>query len=137
MTGLVGLEKDNEIKELEQRLQENIAFAVWLQVIGQVLEAINLCKLYNLTNNPLSDVEKGILTGAWVQVIGDIVGAIGTTAEVLSEDPQTDLQAQIVATQGLWIQTFGSGIEATSATEAVKRELQTIPPPPLVFIPGS
>lgn len=131
------MEKDKETKELEQRLQENIAFAVWLQVIGQVLEAINLSKLYNLTNDSLSDVEKGILTGAWVQTIGDIVGAIGTTAEVLSDDPQMELKAQIVATQGLWIQTFGTGIEASSATEAIKRELQTIPPPPFIFIPGS
>ncbi len=128
---------EKEKKELEQRLQENIAFAVWLQVIGQVLEAVNLSKLYNLTQDQLSDVDKGILTGVWVQAIGDIVGAIGTTAEVLSDDPQTELRAQVVATQGLWIQTFGSGIEATSATEAIKRELQTTPPLPTIFIPGS
>jgi hypothetical protein len=131
------MEKDKETKEMEQRLQENIAFAVWLQVVGQVLEAVNLSKLYNLTNDPLSDVEKGILTGAWVQTIGDIVGAIGTTAEVLSDDPQVELQAQIVATQGLWIHTFGSGLEASSATETIKRELQSIPPAPFIFIPGS
>ncbi len=127
---------EKEKQELEQRLQENIAFAVWLQVIGQLLEAVNLTKLYNITDGQ-SDVEKGILTGVWVQAIGDIVGAIGTTAEVLSDDPQTELRAQVVATQGLWIQTFGSGIEATSATEAIKRELQTTPPLPTIFIPGS
>ncbi|WP_339149455.1 MULTISPECIES: hypothetical protein [unclassified Sutcliffiella] len=131
------MEKDKETKELEQRLQENIAFAVWLQVIGQVLEAINLSKLYNLTNDPLSDVEKGILTGAWVQTIGDIVVAIGTTAEVLSDDPQLELQAQIVATQGLWIQTFGTGMEASIATETIKRELQSIPAAPFISIPDS
>lgn len=129
------MEKDT--KELEQRLQENIAFAVWLQVIGQVLEAINLSKLYNLTQEQLSDVEKGILTGVWVQVIGDIVGAIGTTAEVLTDDPELELKAQVVATKGLWIQTFGSGVEATNATEAIRRELQTTPPLPTIFIPGS
>jgi hypothetical protein len=124
-------------EEMEQQLQENITFAIWLQVIGQVIEAVNLTKLYTLTDDKVTDIEKGILTGAWVQAIGDIIGAIGTTAEVMTDIPQKESQAQIVAAQGSWINTLGAGIEAVNVTEAIRREVETAPPPPTIFIPGS
>ncbi|WP_409252664.1 hypothetical protein V1502_01670 [Bacillus sp. SCS-153A] len=97
--------KEEEIEKIEKQ----IAAALWLQSIGQVAEAILVLKLLLLKEE--SEGEKKTAVGIWIQTIGQIIETVGVTRQLGSLDRITLKEAQRGAIIGDILQSAGAAIE--------------------------
>lgn len=122
------INKNAELENLKLSLEKQIAAGVWIQAIGQLIEVINLSKLFLISQEDWeSPGEKQIVAGVWLATIGKIVEAIGVSEQILTTDKGLKLQGQQIAVTGDWIQTFGTALEAIGGTEVLSEEQVQIP----------
>lgn len=112
---------DREKNKLD--LEKKLAATLWLQVIGQVGEAIILTKLLMLEDD--SEGEKKIALGQWIQTIGQIFEALGTTKQIQTVDKELILEAQKLAINGDTLQSIGAGLQVIGGKEVITEEILT------------
>lgn len=118
-------EKDREKTKLEQEkisIEKEVAFGIWIQAIGQLIELAGLEKLSQLEGNTNSLGEREILSGAFLQTLGLIFEGIGVSNQIAVNDDQLILGAQKLAITGDWLQSIGAALEAIGGTELLYEE---------------
>ncbi|MET3699647.1 hypothetical protein SAMN05877753_112120 [Bacillus oleivorans] len=113
---------DNE--DLILQLEKQVSIAVWIQFIGQFMEAILLSKIASISEEIRSDPnERQIIHGVWIQSIGQLLESIGVTQQVITSDDYIQLKGQEITTLGDWIQVFGTLIEAQGGSRVLAEEI--------------
>ncbi|WP_396334486.1 DUF6944 family repetitive protein [Alkalihalobacillus sp. MEB130] len=113
---------DPNTKKIEG-LERKIVTALWIQLLGQIMEAKYTSDLFALQNGAKG--EKKISFGQWVGVVGQGLEAIGATKELVSTDRDIILSAQRIAINGNLLQSLGSALEAVGSEEVLIDELVT------------
>jgi hypothetical protein len=65
-------EKNKKILALEKE----VAFGLWIQVVGQIIELIALSEILQVREDENTVGEEQILTGVWLRTIGQIMEAV-------------------------------------------------------------
>lgn len=125
----------NSPSSIEEKLLQGVATGIWIQLIGQIVEAASYSKLIHEKGKEATELEKGVLLGIWIATIGNFLEAIGVSQQLTEEIPEKKLQAKRLAASGNWIQALGSGVEATNETAEIRQEEAGIIPPSTTFIP--
>ncbi|GAA0322951.1 hypothetical protein GCM10008967_11840 [Bacillus carboniphilus] len=105
----------NQLEEEISKIEKQIAAAVWLQAIGQTVEAILLLKLLMLKEE--SEGEIKVATGVWIQTIGQILEALGVTKEITALDKNVLTEAQKIVITGDLLQSVGAAVETIGGKE--------------------
>jgi hypothetical protein len=114
---------DNE--EVLLQLEKQVSIAVWIQFIGQIMEAYYLSKIMLVSEEVRSDAnEQQILLGAWIQTLGQFLEGYGTTQQIVSDEEEITLEAQEITNVGDWLQTLGTLLEANAGTQIILEEKQ-------------
>lgn len=111
-----------ELEDLKLSLERQIAVTIWIQAIGQIMEAILVMKLLSISEK--TEGEQTLATGVVIQMIGQIVESIGVTKEVTKRAPGVLPEAQGIAITGDWLQSIGAAIEAIGGEMVLEDELQ-------------
>ncbi|WP_409300818.1 hypothetical protein [Peribacillus sp. SCS-155] len=121
-----GIEDNNkEILNIERQL----ALGIWIKVIGQIIEAISLSRIFLVSEEIRSnDNEQQILSGVYLQTVGQFLEAIGITNQVLSSDEVHQLQGQKITVTGDWLQALGLIVEANAGSRIIGEEERRIIP---------
>ncbi|MDR7238731.1 hypothetical protein [Neobacillus drentensis] len=111
--------------EVLLQLEKQVSVAVWIQFIGQIMEAYYLSKIMLVSEEVRSDAnERQILLGAWVQTAGQFLESIGTTKQILTDEEKLTLEAQEITNLGDWLQSLGLVLEANAGTQIILEEKQ-------------
>ncbi|MEY2194078.1 hypothetical protein AB7942_15260 [Neobacillus sp. BF23-41] len=122
--------------ELISQLEKQVSVAVWIQFIGQIMEAFYLSKIMLIDEEVQSDAnERQILLGAWIQTMGQFLESIGTTKQVLTDEEKLTLEAQEITNLGDWLQSLGVVIEANAGTQIILEEKKKELEPTEEFLP--
>ncbi|NHC38428.1 hypothetical protein G6549_00500 [Bacillus sp. MM2020_1] len=114
---------DNE--EVLLQLEKQVSVAVWIQFMGQIMEAYYLSKIMLVSEEVRSDAnERQILLGAWIQAVGQFLEGFGTTKQILTDEETLTLEAQEITNLGDWFQTLGTLLEANAGTQIILEEKQ-------------
>ncbi|MEH7082230.1 hypothetical protein V7139_05790 [Neobacillus drentensis] len=118
---------DNE--ELLAQLEKQVSVAVWIQFIGQIMEAFYLSKIMLVSEEIREDAnERQILLGAWIQTAGQFLEGVGTTKQLYTDEETLTLEAQRITNLGDWLQSVGVTLEANAGTQIIieekKKEVQ-------------
>ncbi len=125
---------NSDEKELISQLEKQISVAVWIQFIGQIMEAFYLSKIMMISEEVRSnDNERQILLGVWMQSIGNLFEGVGVTKQVLTSDVTNTLKAQEITNFGDWIMTVGTAVEAHAAKQIINEEKKKLEP--TIFVP--
>ncbi|WP_409275170.1 DUF6944 family repetitive protein [Neobacillus sp. SCS-31] len=114
--------QEKELEALKLTLEKQIAISIWIQAIGQIMEAILVLKLLALSEK--TEGEQTLATGVVIQMIGQIVESIGVTKEVTLRAPSVLPEAQRIAITGDWLQSIGAAIEAIGGEMVINEEQQ-------------
>ena len=125
----------NSPSPLDEKLFQGVASGVWIQLVGQIVEAVSLSKLIHSKGEEATELEKGILLGVWISTIGTFLEAIGVSQQLTETSPEKTLQAKRIAASGNWVQALGAGVEATNETAEIRQEEAGVLPPSTTFIP--
>lgn len=120
---------------LEEKLFQGVATGVWIQLVGQLVEAASFSKIIHEKGDEATDIEKGILLGIWISTIGTFLEAIGVSQQLTESSPERLLQAQRLSASGNWVQALGAGVEATNETAEIRQEEAGIIPPSTTLLP--
>ncbi|MFA9557170.1 hypothetical protein ACERII_07705 [Evansella sp. AB-rgal1] len=116
----------------ENDIAHKIAYGVWIQAIGQFIEAIYVSKLFTVqTQKGKEDLtnEEKILFGVWIQAIGQLQEAVGVTQQLSASSEPEIRRAEELTVTGNWLQGVGSTLEAYGGTkEIIERRLGVSPP---------
>jgi hypothetical protein len=66
-----------ENKELILNLEKQAVAGLWIQLFGQILEAVSLSKLLLVSEELNTPGERQITLGVWIRVIGQLLEAVG------------------------------------------------------------
>ncbi|WP_243354871.1 hypothetical protein [Bacillus litorisediminis] len=112
---------DNQ--ELILQLEKQVSIALWIQFIGQIMEAILLSKIASISEEVRSDPnERQIIQGAWFQTIGQFMESMGATQQVMTTDENIRKETQNITTLGDWIQAVGTVLEAHGGSQIIVEE---------------
>jgi hypothetical protein len=125
---------NSDEKELISQLEKQISVAVWIQFIGQIMEAFYLSKIMMISEEVRSnDNERQIFLGVLMQSIGNLFESVGVTKQVLASDETNTLKAQEITNFGDWIMTVGSAVETHASKQIINEEKKNLGP--TIFIP--
>ena len=114
-------QSDNE--ELLEQLEKQVSIAVWIQFIGQIMEAFYLSKIMLVSEEVRENAnERQILLGAWIQTAGQFFEGVGTTQQLYTDEATLTLEAQRVTNFGDWLQSVGTALEANAGTQIILEE---------------
>ncbi|MBV7508909.1 hypothetical protein KW850_27280 [Bacillus sp. sid0103] len=114
---------NSDNKELVLQLEKQVSVAVWIQFIGQVLEAYYLSKIMLIDEEVRSDAnERQIFLGVLIQTMGQFFEGIGVTGQVLTDDEALTLEAQEITNFGDWLQSLGLVLEANAGRQIIMEE---------------
>ncbi|WP_100333940.1 DUF6944 family repetitive protein [Bacillus alkalisoli] len=125
----------NPSSSLEEKLFQGVATGVWIQLFGQIIEAVSFSKLVHSKGEKATELEKGILLGIWISAIGNFLEAIGVSQQLTVTSPEKKLQAQRLSASGNWAQALGAGVEATNETAEIRKEEEGLISPSTTFVP--
>ncbi|WP_053365898.1 DUF6944 family repetitive protein [Bacillus sp. FJAT-27245] len=114
--------REKELEELKLTLEKQIAISIWIQAIGQIMEAILVLKLLAISEK--TEGEQTLATGVVIQMVGQIVESIGVTKEITQQAPGVLPEAQRIAITGDWLQSIGAAIEAIGGEMVLTEEQQ-------------
>jgi hypothetical protein len=118
--------KDNSASENEEliaQLEKQVTVSVWIQFIGQIMEAYYLSKIMLVSEEVREDAnERQILLGAWIQSAGQFLESVGTTKQLYTEEATLTLEAQRITNIGDWLQSLGTTLEANAGTQIILEE---------------
>ena len=117
-------QSDNE--ELLEQLEKQVSIAVWIQFIGQIMEAFYLSKIMLVSEEVRENAnERQILLGAWIQTAGQFFEGVGTTQQLYTDEEKSlTLEAQRVTNFGDWLQSLGVTLEANAGTQIILEEIR-------------
>jgi hypothetical protein len=119
-------EKINKILALEKE----VAFGLWIQVVGQIIELIALSELLQVKEDENTVGEEQILTGVWLRTIGQILEAVSVSKQINETDLLKLSQQQKLAITGDLLVSIGSGYEVFGGVHVLGEE--TVTPPRIV-----
>ena len=119
-------EKINKILALEKE----VAFGLWIQVVGQIIELIALSELLKVKEDENTVGEEQILTGVWLRTIGQILEAVSVSKQINETDLLKLSQQQKLAITGDLLVSIGSGYEVFGGIHVLEEE--TVTPPRIV-----
>ena len=104
--------------EVLLQLEKQVSVAVWIQFIGQIMEAYYLSKIMLVSEEVRFDANERQIwnLGAWVQTAGQFLESIGTTKQILTDEEKLTLEAQEITNLGDWLQSLGLVLEANAGT---------------------
>jgi hypothetical protein len=111
---------DKKSKILE--LEKEVAFGLWIQVIGQIIEVKGLSGLLHIEEDANTIGEQQILTGAWIRTIGQILEAISVSGQIGETDLIKLLQEQKLAITGDFLVLIGSAYEVIGGIHVLGEE---------------
>ncbi|MCM3116092.1 hypothetical protein M3610_12380 [Neobacillus sp. MER 74] len=117
-------QSDNE--EVIAQLEKQVSIAVWIQFIGQIMEAFYLSKIMLVSEEVRENAnERQILLGAWIQTAGQFFEGVGTTKQLYTDEEKSlTLEAQRVTNFGDWLQSLGVTLEANAGTQIILEEIR-------------
>ncbi|PFP30889.1 hypothetical protein COJ96_02705 [Bacillus sp. AFS073361] len=117
-------QSDNE--EVIAQLEKQVSIAVWIQFIGQIMEAFYLSKIMLVSEEVRENAnERQILLGAWIQTAGQLFEGVGTTKQLYTDEEKSlTLEAQRVTNFGDWLQSVGVALEANAGTQIILEEIR-------------
>ncbi|MBT2723957.1 hypothetical protein [Bacillus sp. ISL-46] len=122
--------------ELISQLEKQVSVSVWIQFIGQLMEAFYLSKIMLIDEEARSDAnERQILLGAWIQTMGQFLEGFGTTKQLLTDEERLTLEAQEITNLGDWLQSLGVVLEANAGTQIILEEKKNELEPTEEFLP--
>jgi hypothetical protein len=116
-------EKSNKILKLEKE----VAFGLWIQVIGQIIELKALSGLMHIEEDANTMGEQQILTGVWIRTIGQILEAVSVSSQIRETDLIKLLQQQKLAITGDLFVSIGSAYEVIGGINVLEEESVNIP----------
>jgi hypothetical protein len=119
-------EKINKILVLEKE----VAFGLWIQVAGQIIELIALSELLQVKEDENTVGEEQIITGVWLRTIGQILEAVSVSKQINETDLLKLSQQQKLAITGDLLVSIGSGYEVLGGVHVLEEE--TVTPPRIV-----
>ena len=121
-------EKSNtDSKELINQLEKQVAIAVWIQFIGEIMEVLYLSKIMLISEEVRTNAnERQELLASWVGTIGTFLESIGTTTQVLTSDENIQLEAGVLSSLGDWISVIGAIIDAHAGTQILIEEKEKL-----------
>lgn len=125
---------NSDNKELMSQLEKQVSVAVWIQFIGQLMEAYYLSKIMLISEEVRADTnERQILLGAWIQTVGQFLEGFGTTKQTLTDEERLTLEAQEITNFGDWLQSVGTTLEAVAGKQIIIEEIKKMEPQ--IFVP--
>ena len=116
-------------EELLLQLEKQVSVAVWIQFIGQIMEAYYLSKIMLVNEEVREDVnERQILLGVLIQTAGQFLEGVGTTKQLYTDDETLTLEAQRITNLGDWLQSLGVTLEANAGTQIILEEIKEFIP---------
>jgi hypothetical protein len=115
--------KSSKILELEKE----VAFGLWIQVIGQIIEVKGLSELLHIKEDANTIGEQQILTGVWIRTIGQILEAISVSGQLGETDIIKLLQEQKLAITGDLLVSIGSAYEVIGGIHVLEEETVKTP----------
>jgi hypothetical protein len=116
-------EKSSKIVALEKE----IAFGLWIQVVGQIIELIALSELLQVQEDDNILGEEQILTGVWLRTIGQIIEAVSVSKQIKETDLLKRIQQQKLAIAGDFLVSVGAGYEVVGGIHVLEEEIVTTP----------
>lgn len=110
-------------------LEKEVAFGLWIQVVGQIIELIALTELLHLREDENTLGEEQILTGVWIRTIGQMLEAVSVSKQLKETDLIKLIQQQKLAITGDLLVSIGSGYEVIGGIHVLGEEPIT---PPIV-----
>jgi len=116
--------KSNEILQLEKE----VAFGLWIQVAGQIIELKGLSDLKQIEKDNNTIGEQEILTGVWIRTIGQILEAVSVSRQIRETDILKLLEERKLAVTGDLLVSIGSALEVIGGLHVIEEEAVQIPP---------
>lgn len=110
--------KENQIFELEKQ----VAYGLWIQVIGQLVELNALSGLLQLVEDTNTVGERQILFGVGLRTIGQIMEAISVSYQINETDKTKLIEEQKFAIAGDSLVAIGSAIEVNGGLNVLREE---------------
>jgi hypothetical protein len=106
--------------------ENQVAIGLWIQVIGQIIEANGLSGLLEVEIDANSAGERQILSGVWIRLIGQILEAISVSSQINETDKNKLIEEQKIAIAGDFLASLGSAIEVIGGIEILREEAGNI-----------
>lgn len=120
--------KDNEkVNQKILQLEKEVAFGLWIQVIGQIIELKGLAGLLEIEVDANTIGEKQILTGASIRTIGQILEATSVSRQIRETDKIKLIEEQKIAITGDLLVAIGSAIEVIGGLQVLEEETVKVP----------
>lgn len=120
--------KDNEkVNQKILQLEKEVAFGLWIQVIGQIIELKGLAGLLEIEVDSNTIGEKQILTGASIRTIGQIIEATSVSRQIRETDKIKLIEEQKIAITGDLLVAIGSAIEVIGGLQVLEEETVKVP----------
>jgi hypothetical protein len=108
------------------QLENQVAIGLWIQVIGQIIEANGLSALIKVERDANTAGERQILSGVWIRLIGQILEAISVSNQINETDKTRLIEEQKIAIAGDFLASLGSAIEVIGGIEVLHEEAGNI-----------
>ncbi|WP_421382923.1 hypothetical protein ACOJQI_01670 [Bacillus salacetis] len=118
-------QKQDAKEEMILKIEKQIAAALWVQSIAQIIEAVLVLKLYLLKEE--SEGETKVALGVWTQTIGQIIETIGVTKQIGELDREILKEAQRISIIGDILQSAGAAIEVLGGKQILVEDDGFIP----------
>jgi hypothetical protein len=120
--------KDNEkVNQKILQLEKEVAFGLWIQVIGQIIELKGLAGLLEIEVDANTIGEKQILTGASIRTIDQILEATSVSRQIRETDKIKLIEEQKIAITGDLLVAIGSAIEVIGGLQVLEEETVKVP----------
>lgn len=113
---------ENQKDERILALEKEVAFGLWTQVVGQIIELKGLSELIEVENNQNSLGEREILTGVWIRTIGQIIEAISVSTQLRETNKARLIEEQKFAIAGDFLVSIGAAIEVIGGVHVLQEE---------------
>lgn len=117
-------EKNNDVENERIAIEKQLAFGIWVQAVGQVMELVGLIRLSLLDEDLGTVAMTEVLSGASIQTIGTFFEAIGVSNQISNPDNESRFDAQVLAVTGDWLQSVGAALEAMGGSDEILIEQQ-------------
>jgi len=117
---------DNKSKKILQ-LEKEVAFGLWVQVLGNIIELKGLSDLFHLEEDENTIGEQQILIGVWIRTIGQILEAVSVSKQLKETDLVKLIEEQKLAITGDLLVSLGSAYEVIGGIHVLEEETVKIP----------
>jgi hypothetical protein len=117
----------NEKGDQVLALEKEVAFGLWIQVVGQIIELKALSELITIENDESNMGANQILTGVWLRTIGQLLEAVSVSSQIKETDLLKLIKQQKFAIAGDLLVAVGSAIEVVGGLNVLNEETTNKP----------